>query len=461
MNTFKKLINEIKALHFIYENMIFSSPTGRKYMLNQKFLTNANVLSSEINNLSKVEEFIKKKENKDKLKKICNYLNQINDIQTTIDNLNKRKVLDDIELFEIKKQSITTKKLLAELKTCNFNFLHIKDTSILISILDPENTGISAFYIYSSYDEKLSELRQSYRQVQNTDNTVAEQIRFQIFEIEEKVREKLSRQLSKYSQQLNDNLNNIAYLDVLIAKANLAKKFNLNKAQIANNIIEYSGLFNPFIKDILQQQSKEFQSIDIILRKEPNLITGVNMGGKTVFLKTLALSQYMFQFGFFIPAQSAKLQVFDSILFNIGDEQSEQKGLSSFAVEMQNINEIITSVKKNNNVLVLIDELARTTNPEEGKAFVSAFVEIMKDYNVMSLITTHYSGINTTSRRLRIKGLSLENTQKITIKNINDLMDYSLIDVFDDNAPAQALKIAEILEVDNEYLNKIITLLPS
>ena len=435
--------------------MDFSSSMGRKYLLNQKFITNKNVLLTEINNQSKVYDFVKKLENKELLQKISHTISQINDIHTTIDNLDKEKTLDDIEFFEVKKLAITTNKLLHELKNCDFNFLKITDTSIIISILDPENNGTSAFYIYSVYDEKLSELRQLYRQNQDLNKEIAEKTIVEISEIEEKIREKLTKQLSKYAQQLNENITNIAYLDVLIAKSNLAKEMELCKPIIADNVTEYRGLFNPLVKAVLQQQSKDFQNIDITLHKEPCLITGANMGGKTVFLNTLALSQYMFQFGFFVPAQSAKLQLFDLIFFNIGDEQSELKGLSSFAAEMQNINEIITNVRKSNNVLVLIDELARTTNPEEGKAFVNAFVEIMKEYNVMNLVTTHYSGITTKSRRLRVKGLNLENTQKITVKNINDAMDYALIDVFDDNVPAQALKIAEILEIDKEYLEKI------
>ena len=77
---------------------------------------------------------------------------------------------------------------------------------------------------------------------------------------------------------------------------------------------------------------------------------------------------------------------------------------------------------------------------------------MMSDLKVSSLITTHYSGVKTNCSRLRVKGLkNTDTTQKITVDNINDFMDYSLVES-DDNVPAEAIHIAEILEVDNDLI---------
>jgi len=180
------------------------------------------------------------------------------------------------------------------------------------------------------------------------------------------------------------------------------------------------------------------------------------MSGKTVLLRTLALSQLMFQFGFYVPAESANMILFDDIVLNIGDQHNELNGLSSFAVEMTNINQIIVESKKGTRIFALVDELARTTNPVEGKLLVSAFIEMMRKYNVCSPITTHYSGIKAECKRLRVKGLSnISESDKITVENINDFMDYSLSEVNTDSVPNEAIRIAEILGVDEEYLGLI------
>jgi DNA mismatch repair ATPase MutS len=119
---------------------------------------------------------------------------------------------------------------------------------------------------------------------------------------------------------------------------------------------------------------------------------------------------------------------------------------------MININRIISEAKSGKTILALVDELARTTNPDEGIALVSAFVQMMSDLKVSSLITTHYSGVKTDCRRLRVKGLrNTDATYKITIDNINDYMDYSLVES-DDTVPSEAIRIAEILDVDNDFI---------
>jgi DNA mismatch repair protein MutS2 len=62
-------------------------------------------------------------------------------------------------------------------------------------------------------------------------------------------------------------------------------------------------LFNPEVAEALRLKNKKYQPVDINLTDGPALITGANMGGKTVLLKSVALAQYMFQYGFFVPAR--------------------------------------------------------------------------------------------------------------------------------------------------------------
>jgi dsDNA-specific endonuclease/ATPase MutS2 len=451
MKTFKSYLQEIHGLKFIYENLQIQSSIGRKYLLNQMFITDASLLQKELDLLEESVIFLQDKSNTSAIESVNRTLQQINDISSTIIRLEQQQVLDDIELFEIKKFCLLSQQINNLLQQSKFQSIFLKDTEPVIQLLDPENTRIPHFYIYSAYDKILKELRKKI--TNTTDPNEAEKYRLKSIKREDKIRANLSGKLLSYQKVLEFNLKQIAILDILWAKAAQALKFNFCKPDISIENTTYSQLFNPEIKDILESSSKKFQSVDIMLYPNSCLITGANMSGKTVLLKTIALAQYLFQFGFYVPATQASILPVEEVCINIGDHQSEANGLSSFADEILKINQIIKKVKKGESLLVLIDELARTTNPQEGKALVSAFIQIMSEYKVMSLITTHYSGIHSPTRKLRVKGLKIANiNQNITPETLNDYMDYSLVETQNEDVPMEALKIAEIFEVDKEFL---------
>lgn len=95
------------------------------------------------------------------------------------------------------------------------------------------------------------------------------------------------------------------------------------------------------------------------------LITGPNMGGKTVYIKMIAVLQVMAQVGCFIPAADALFRICDKLFSRIGFEDSIDKGISSFGMEVEQMSFILNNVTPNS--LVIIDELGRGTNPIEGQ----------------------------------------------------------------------------------------------
>ena len=452
MKSFRKYISEIAGLRFVYENLELNSSAGRKKLLKSQLFTKEFELTVNIQALSEIYDFIQDKKNKKIVSDICTTLNQVNDISASINNIRFNRVSDDIELFEIKKFCINSQKILKQISPFDFSLILLHDLSEVITILDPQNTGIPAFYIYSDYSPELAQLRKEKDKAKTPEE--AENLRLKCVEIEDKIRENLSKQLANYVNKLEYNLNRLADFDILIAKAKFAIKFGLTEPKITKEKTIYKGLFNPQIKTILESQNKNFQAIDIEIFPFPTLITGANMSGKSVLLKTVALSQFMFQFGFFVPAQNAEIILVEEILLNIGDNQDELNGLSSFAVEILNINKIISHAKSGKKILALIDEPARTTNPDEGKAIANAIVEILTELKVNSLICTHYSGIKA-NKKLRVKGLqNISDNENINIENINDFMDYSLIQVDEEKAPAEAIRIAEILGADKDFIEK-------
>lgn len=452
---FRDIIDKISGLRFIYEKLEIQSALGRRFLLSQAFFIDSDLIFKELSN---VEALILSLSDKKKLKiadNIAFKLQQIHDIHGTVKNLSSANTLDDLELFEIKRFCILTSEINQLLREVNFINVEIPNLDNLIKILDPDGLKIPQFYIYSSYSEELASIRKKQKEIQEENPQLAEELFFKSTEIEDKIRQQLSRELYEYASVLSQSLKNIAYIDVLLAKSKYFILNQFNKPQIATENTEYVQVFNPQIKEILLSQNKDFQAIDIVLFASPCLITGVNMGGKTVLLKTIALSQYLFQFGFYVPAKTAAIVPVEKIMFSMGDEQSELSGLSSFAAEMINLNEIIKTVKQDTKILALIDELARTTNPEEGKAIVNATIDILESKNVRSLITTHYNGLQTQCRKLRVKGLMAEKiSETLSIININDFMDYSLVENNAEIASMQALQIAEILGVNEDLLKR-------
>jgi DNA mismatch repair protein MutS2 len=121
------------------------------------------------------------------------------------------------------------------------------------------------------------------------------------------------------------------------------------------------------------------------------IISGPNTGGKTVSLKTLGLLSLMAQSGIPVPAEEAKLPLFESIYADIGDAQSIERNLSSFSSHVVSVDRI--SREANANSLVLLDELGSATDPEEGAALAVAVATHFLSVHAWCCITTHLTSL--------------------------------------------------------------------
>jgi DNA mismatch repair protein MutS2 len=121
------------------------------------------------------------------------------------------------------------------------------------------------------------------------------------------------------------------------------------------------------------------------------IISGPNTGGKTVSLKTLGLLSLMAQAGIPVPAEEAKLPLFQSVYADIGDAQSIERNLSSFSAHVVNLDRI--SREATTDSLVLLDELGSATDPEEGAALAVAIASHFLSVNAWCCITTHLTSL--------------------------------------------------------------------
>lgn len=435
----RKLIDSPCGLRFMIENLDIHSGYSRRILLEREMSTDYSYIER---NYAVLKEFYKvliNKENKTFIQTLQFKLCNLKDIHNTLSRLASGAVLDDIELFEIKHLAMLSSDIQSILEKLNLNdCIIIPNLDETVRILDPDGLHIATFYIYDSYSEELKRLRYQLKQKDKFQETVFNQV----MALEDEIRGDLSKQLQCYAELLENAMNSLAEVDLNLSKAMQINDMGLCFPVISSdNTSEFKGLFHPEVKNILKQENKDYQSINISFDLKPIIITGANMGGKTVVVKTLALCQYLMQFGFGIPATSAKMMIQNDVFFCATDEQSVNKGLSSFAAEMKNIDAIIKASRQNKRILVLIDEPARTTNPTEGTALVSALVKILQDKEISLIIVTHYN-INTyNSKCLRVRGLE------------KGKMNYELIETHEGEVPHEALNIAENLNIDAEWIN--------
>jgi DNA mismatch repair protein MutS2 len=184
----------------------------------------------------------------------------------------------------------------------------------------------------------------------------------------------------------------LARLEFIFAKAEFAAEFRCSVPRISpdsNRRLVLRGARHPLLEDIFRGQRKAVipVSFDLDEPQRTLLISGPNTGGKTVSLKTTGLLALMAHAGLPVPAAEAEFPLFDEVLADIGDHQSIQESLSTFSAHIAAIREMIDRATANS--LVLIDELGRATDPEEGGALGVAVLDALRNRGAFTLASTH------------------------------------------------------------------------
>ena len=175
----------------------------------------------------------------------------------------------------------------------------------------------------------------------------------------------------------------IGELDLIAAKARLARDWRLNRPeQVEDGSYDLSEVRHPLIENPVAN--------DLALGDTKLLlITGPNIGGKTATIKTLGLAVLMHQCGMYVAAASARLPVVRDVLVDIGDEQSIEASLSTFASHLKHLRYVLRHAAPD--TLVLVDELGSGTDPNEGAALAQALIECLLTQDARGVITSHLS----------------------------------------------------------------------
>lgn len=191
----------------------------------------------------------------------------------------------------------------------------------------------------------------------------------------------------------------VTELDLIKAKVEFARRFSAVVPEISDDgtleLVDarhplLSAAFDPVGGSAAQDEVIP-NSFTLTRQRSVMIISGANAGGKTVVLKTAGLLSLMAISGLPVPARSARVPFYRSILADIGDHQSLSANLSTFSSHMSNIAGMMKACVPPS--LVLLDEAGTGTDPEEGSALGVAIVDHFRQKKAQVIASTHYRGL--------------------------------------------------------------------
>jgi len=217
-----------------------------------------------------------------------------------------------------------------------------------------------------------------------------------------RILKELAATIRPFVPLLHSYLSYLTHLDCIAAKAKYARDINAILPTISKEKkIDFINAYHPILWK--NNQSKNIETIpqSITLNKQQQIIviSGPNAGGKSITLKTIGLLQIMLQSGLLIPVdERSETYIFDTILTDIGDNQSIENQLSTYSYRLKNMRYFLR--KCNENTLFLIDEFGTGSDPELGGALAEIFLEEFYSKKAFGIITTHYSNLKVLANEL-------------------------------------------------------------
>ena len=256
----------------------------------------------------------------------------------------------------------------------------------------------------------------------------------------------------KYNDTLKEIIKFVGKIDFYKSNSKNAIIYKYNKPEIIkkdNSFIEVKDIRHPIIEQI--QTDLEYVANDINLGNDLNgiLLYGCNAVGKSSLMKAIGINIIMAQTGMFVPSSSFKYSPFDYIFTRINNNDNLFKGLSSFAVEMSELRNILK--RSNNKSIILGDELCSGTESISALSIFSASVIKLSEKKANFIFATH---LHELSKIDEINNLN--NIKSFHLKVIFDSNNKKLIydrKLTDGNGPTTyGLEVCKAMELDNDFL---------
>ncbi|MDQ7782716.1 MAG: endonuclease MutS2 [Desulfomonilaceae bacterium] len=222
-----------------------------------------------------------------------------------------------------------------------------------------------------------------------------------------RILDELTQEVRSLREVIEENYRVLAFLDAFRARALYAKATSSIMPEIDGNGFRILGARHPLLP---LGGEAEVVPMDVIQDESTSatVISGANMGGKTVALKIAGLFPLMARCGILLPArEGTRIQPFARIMADIGDEQDIRNRVSSFSGHMVRIKAIIDAAGPGD--LVLLDELGGATDPEEGGGLAMAIIDRLIAAKARVVVTTHLTNLKAYAlSRSDVRNVSVE-----------------------------------------------------
>ena len=259
----------------------------------------------------------------------------------------------------------------------------------------------------------------------------------------------IKEEVKKFSEDLQTLGNQIAYLDVLYSLSEVANTYNFVRPTFNDEgIFDVKECRHPVIEKVLGHQGYVPNDVHIDKENKLLLITGPNMGGKSTYMRQVAILVILAQIGSYVPAKSANLSIVDKIFTRIGASDDLVSGQSTFMVEMSEANNALRYAT--NNSLIIFDEIGRGTSTYDGMALAQSIIEyIACKIQAFTLFSTHYHELT------RLEG-SLPGLKNISvgIHEENDKVTFLYKIIEEPANKSYGINVARLAHLPNDLLNR-------
>jgi DNA mismatch repair protein MutS len=211
-------------------------------------------------------------------------------------------------------------------------------------------------------------------------------------ELEYQLLVEVRTKVAAFTKELQAVASAIAQTDVLLSLAEVAVENRYCRPKVTGNGIRVTGGRHPVVEKTLGEFQFVANDVELNERTSFLLITGPNMGGKSTYMRQVALICLLAQIGSFVPAKAAELGLIDRIFTRIGAMDDIYSGQSTFMVEMTETANILNNATANS--LIILDEIGRGTATFDGMSIAAAVAEFIHNkIKAKTLFATHYHEI--------------------------------------------------------------------
>jgi DNA mismatch repair protein MutS len=273
------------------------------------------------------------------------------------------------------------------------------------------------------------------------------------------LKENVKKELPPICNGISDNFkdlwleieNYISDIDILFTLARVCKEKNFVKPIYEDNIngsgFKINGLRHPLIEE--HNCKQEYVKHDVSLDKNGWLLYGMNASGKSSLMKAVGIAILLAQVGCYVPATSLTLKPYKSIYTRILNQDNIYAGLSSFAIEMLELREILK--KADEYSLVLGDELCSGTESVSATALVAAGIIWLHNKKSSFIFATHYHGLNDITKIKDLENLKIYHL-KVHYDAVKDLLVYDRNLEEGPGNTYYGLEVAKAMNIPHEYL---------